>query len=351
MFQPLGGPAGLQGHLVQLQLLLEQQQAQQQPHLDAQQQAAPTQQAPQQHWQPQSQQQQQHVLLLLHRQNQELLLRQHQHQEQPDRQKEMEQARLLQIAVVMSAAQQAHWQSSSLLFQLAPAPLHATSSGSWGGELELEDGAGARNGPDRLALAAAERRRSIAAAAAAAGDKAPRSAPVLPNAFAKVEVGLGKPPPRQERVEGMVYVVKGEKKRWVGARRFVPCCKYPNCDKLQQGQSAFCKKHGGGWRCEIQGCTSAARGSFKFCFAHGGRKDNVVPTLPKNRRRLARDTQPVQQETDDSEPSEEDDTPGEPPPQQQQEQLLLLQQQQQQPQPQPQPQLQPQQQQKKPPQQ
>jgi hypothetical protein len=353
MFQDLGGPGSLQGHLLQLQLLLEQQaqqapqgqqaqqlqllleqQTQQEPQ-QQQQHAPPTQPQQQQQPPPQSQQQQEHHALLLHRHNNELLLRQHHHQEQLERQVDLEQAHLLQIAAVMSAAQQA--QSGSLLFQLAPAPLHATSSGSWGGE--LEDGAGARNGPDRLMLAAAERRRSIAAAAAAAGVKAPRSAPLLPNAFAMVEVGPQKPPPRQERVEGMVYVVKGEKKRWVGARRFIPCCKYPNCDKLQQGQSAYCKKHGGGWRCEIQGCTSAARGSFKFCFAHGGRKDNVVPTMPKSRHRRARDTQPVQQETYDSEPSEEDDAPGEPPPppqqlqleqQLEQQQLLQLQPQQQQ---------------------
>jgi hypothetical protein len=240
----------------------------------------------------QPQQQQQQVLLLQQQQQQQLL-----HMETG-----LDQVQMLQFAALVSAVQEAQSGTGALVFQplaLAPAPLQVGSS-SWGGELKH----------------AAERRRSVAAATAAVGDKAPKPTAVLPSAFAKVTVGLGKPPPRQERVEGMVYVVKGEKKRWVGSRRFVPCCKYPNCDKLQQGQSAFCKKHGGGWRCEIQGCTSAARGSLKFCFAHGGRKDNVVPTMPKNRRRLARDTQPVQQETSDS----DDDPVSQQVPQQQQQQ-------------------------------
>jgi hypothetical protein len=48
-------------------------------------------------------------------------------------------------------------------------------------------------------------------------------------------------------------------------------CKSPGCKKCRQGNTQFCKEHGGGRKCQTDGCTKLARGKF-FCAAHGGGK-------------------------------------------------------------------------------
>lgn len=55
-----------------------------------------------------------------------------------------------------------------------------------------------------------------------------------------------------------------EKKKWRE-------CKSPGCKKCRQGNTQFCKEHGGGRKCQIEGCTKLARGQF-FCALHGGGK-------------------------------------------------------------------------------
>mmetsp|Transcript_1222 Transcript_1222/g.2122 ORF Transcript_1222/g.2122 Transcript_1222/m.2122 type:complete len:594 (+) Transcript_1222:781-2562(+) len=86
--------------------------------------------------------------------------------------------------------------------------------------------------------------------------------------------GEGDPPdapPAHERIRGRNYMVKGCVKRWDG-KRFARCCDAPNCNKLAQGTTNYCKNHGGGSRCKVQGCTRAARGGSDKCAAHGGGK-------------------------------------------------------------------------------
>ena len=47
---------------------------------------------------------------------------------------------------------------------------------------------------------------------------------------------------KNQRIKGQVYLVKGVMKRWDG-RRFIRCCIAPNCRKLAQGSTLYCKQH------------------------------------------------------------------------------------------------------------
>lgn len=46
-------------------------------------------------------------------------------------------------------------------------------------------------------------------------------------------------------------------------------CKYPKCPKIDKG-GGFCKSHGGGRRCGVDGCQKTSRGSSGRCISHGG---------------------------------------------------------------------------------
>lgn len=46
-------------------------------------------------------------------------------------------------------------------------------------------------------------------------------------------------------------------------------CKFADCDKLARGRG-FCKRHGGGRRCQTLNCQRSARSGSKFCTSHGG---------------------------------------------------------------------------------
>ena len=48
-------------------------------------------------------------------------------------------------------------------------------------------------------------------------------------------------------------------------------CKFEGCSKCRQGNTQFCKQHGGGRKCQVEGCTKLARGKT-HCAAHGGGK-------------------------------------------------------------------------------
>ena len=48
-------------------------------------------------------------------------------------------------------------------------------------------------------------------------------------------------------------------------------CKYEGCHKCRQGNTQFCKQHGGGRKCLVDGCTKLARGKM-YCASHGGGK-------------------------------------------------------------------------------
>jgi len=80
-------------------------------------------------------------------------------------------------------------------------------------------------------------------------------------------------PCKARRIKGKVYMVKSEWKKWDG-KRFARCCKL--CNKLAQGNTYFCKGHGGGLRCAFVACTKASRGSSMLCASHGGGRRCVV---------------------------------------------------------------------------
>ena len=54
-------------------------------------------------------------------------------------------------------------------------------------------------------------------------------------------------------------------------------CKAPGCKKCRQGNTQFCKEHGGGRKCQVKNCTKLARGKF-FCASHGGGKRCSEPS-------------------------------------------------------------------------
>ena len=81
-----------------------------------------------------------------------------------------------------------------------------------------------------------------------------------------------------ERKKGVVYLVKGERKKWDG-KRYARCCM--ECDKLAQGTTGYCKGHGGGSRCQHEGCVRASRGGSTHCASHGGGKRCESPGCTK----------------------------------------------------------------------
>ena len=54
-------------------------------------------------------------------------------------------------------------------------------------------------------------------------------------------------------------------------------CKALGCKKCRQGNTQFCKEHGGGRKCQVKNCTKLARGKF-FCASHGGGKRCSEPS-------------------------------------------------------------------------
>jgi hypothetical protein len=54
-------------------------------------------------------------------------------------------------------------------------------------------------------------------------------------------------------------------------------CQYEDCDKVAQGKTEFCKKHGGGRRCQYLECKNSAREKSDFCVKHGGYKQCKYP--------------------------------------------------------------------------
>ena len=53
-------------------------------------------------------------------------------------------------------------------------------------------------------------------------------------------------------------------------------CKFEHCEMFRQGNTQFCKRHGGGRKCQVDGCTKLARGR-KYCASHGGGKRCIEP--------------------------------------------------------------------------
>lgn len=53
-------------------------------------------------------------------------------------------------------------------------------------------------------------------------------------------------------------------------------CKFEGCQKCRQGNTQFCKQHGGGRKCQVDGCTKLARGKM-YCASHGGGKRCIEP--------------------------------------------------------------------------
>jgi hypothetical protein len=47
-------------------------------------------------------------------------------------------------------------------------------------------------------------------------------------------------------------------------------CQEEGCSKSAQGDTGYCKAHGGGRRCQHVGCSKSARGDTEHCVAHGG---------------------------------------------------------------------------------
>ncbi|GBG23826.1 Hypothetical Protein FCC1311_000462 [Hondaea fermentalgiana] len=57
-------------------------------------------------------------------------------------------------------------------------------------------------------------------------------------------------------------------------------CNFIRCDKLARGRG-YCKRHGGGRRCESENCLRSARSGSKFCTSHGGGRRCQTPGCTK----------------------------------------------------------------------
>ena len=59
-----------------------------------------------------------------------------------------------------------------------------------------------------------------------------------------------------------------------------PRCQFPSCGKGAISNSSFCRRHGGGPRCQHPNCNEGARIGYSYCLAHGGYNPCGFPSCP-----------------------------------------------------------------------
>ena len=59
-----------------------------------------------------------------------------------------------------------------------------------------------------------------------------------------------------------------------------PRCQFPSCVKGAISNSSFCRRHGGGPRCQHPNCTEGARIGYAHCLSHGGYNPCAFPSCP-----------------------------------------------------------------------